>query len=223
MFIPSQYAEIVMTKTNNTHRSTEALSLVPVSLPLGSVGGVLPLPIEHAPAVPEVTGQVRPAGRLRSVLTDQIEDAPRAASELLAFPDYDRLFGALVPKAKDIAEAMVFAHAWTLERRSAERWFDHTREQEMLAWDHAMGLVSDLTGPLLLALERHPALKETLPVLMRFMLAKITAGKRGRRTCRWGFRRRCSTRCWGCAWRSRACSCSGSTARWWIASARGGC
>ena len=161
--------------TWSANRSNHS-SLVPV-------GGAAALPTERLPVTPAVVEGTVPVGTVRQIVLPQHTDsAAAAAAELSAFGDWSDALGALVPSSSTLGNAVAFANAWTEQRKAAERWLAYARENETLAWNHALGLIDVVKTPLVFATERDAALADALPATLRLVRARTELGRKAART-----------------------------------------
>lgn len=143
------------------------------------VGGAAALPVERPPVAPPVVEGALPAPSTRAiVLRQHVESATTAAAELAAFVGWSERLGALVPSASTLGNALAFASAWTDQRTAAERWLAHVRENEILAWNHALELVDVVKTPLFFACERDATVADALPALLRVVGARAAQSRK---------------------------------------------
>jgi hypothetical protein len=158
-------------------------SLSPLHPSLAAVAGVTdPIPTEDPPQPP---AGYMPSARLSRTLRPQhiqVELATRVAAELLASTSYTQRFGNAAPNRESIAASLTQARAWSDKLRLANDWVTYVRQQEHLAWKHAMGLVGDLKVPFEFHAGRDPSMLAELPSLATFLGESNARAKRGAAT-----------------------------------------
>jgi hypothetical protein len=140
-----------------------------------------PLPTEKAPSPPAESVGVKAKRGLRPQRS-QVAIAAKMASELRGSDSYATLFGSGAPAASSVADALVTASNWSGSLQNAETWYQYVKQQEGLAWEHALGLTDPLRVPFEFNLTRDATVGETLPSTAKFFAAKSESGKKAAAT-----------------------------------------
>jgi hypothetical protein len=145
---------------------------------LAQASGVTdPLPTESAPSPPEGYVPTK-VGRGFRPQRAQISIATKAAGELRSLTTYTEYFGTAAPDQVSVAEALTNAAAWTSKLQNATIWYQYLKQQEGLAWKHALSLTEPLRVPFEFRLSRDATVEQQLPSVAKFFAAaKDTAKK----------------------------------------------
>ncbi len=126
-----------------------------------------PVPTKRAPSPPKGNVPVT-LGRGNRPRRAQVALAPKMAAELRASGDYAAQFGAGAPDASSVADSLETASAWSDSLQNATAWYQYTKQQEHLAWKHALGLTDTLRVPYEFRLSRDATVGESLPSTAKF-------------------------------------------------------
>jgi hypothetical protein len=141
-----------------------------------------PIPTQSAPSVPEGFVAATKLGRGNRPQRNQIALASKVASELKACADYTQVFGTDSPAASVVADSLTTATGWSNALQNARAWYLYVREQESLAWRHALGLVDPLRANFELRLSRDASVAEALPSTASFLGAAKARAQKGAAT-----------------------------------------
>ena len=153
-----------MKTTKKTAASKSATSTV------SPIGVTDPIPTVDPPAPPDgfVPMKLGRGGRPRK---SQMNLASKAATELRKSKDYAAWFGAQVPAAGDIADAFTTAASWSSKLQLAKAWAEYVRQEESLAWKHALGQADGLRPEFEYRSARDNAVAQSLPSMTAFFAA----------------------------------------------------
>lgn len=142
-----------------------------------AAGATDALPVASAPPPPEgfVPTKLGRGGRPQK---SQINLAPKAATELRTSTHYAGEFGNAAPDPVAVADALSTARAWSDKLQNANDWQAYVKEQEHLAWKHAVAVSDPLRSLFEVRAERDPNIGTTYPSLSAFFgVAKERAAK----------------------------------------------
>ena len=134
-----------------------------------------PLPTETAPSPP--AGYVKTTvGRGLRPQYAQIAVATKMAAEIQAYTAYTQEFGTAAPDPSSLADLLITAASWSGALQNATAWYQYVKEQENLAWKHAIGLTDALRIPFEFQTSRDASIAETLPSTTKFFAAPRERG-----------------------------------------------
>ncbi len=140
-----------------------------------------PVPTATAPSPP--AGYVSTKiGRGNRPQRAQVAVASKMATELQAYGSYAQEFGSAAPDPSTLADALVTAANWSGALQNATAWYQYVKQQEYLAWKHALGLTDSLRVPFEFQMSRDASVGETLPSTAKFFAARIEAGAKAAAT-----------------------------------------
>ena len=146
---------------------------------LAETAGVTdPLPTVDPPTPPSGTVSVK-LGRAYRPLKSQINLAPKAANELRSNTGYALTFGSSAPDAGNVADALTTASEWSGKLQLASAWYGYVKQQEALAWKHALGVTEPLRVPFEYQSERDPSVAKTFPSLTAYFAAPKERAAKG--------------------------------------------
>lgn len=147
--------------------------------PVTQASGVTdPVPAEGAPSPP--AGYVpTKAGRGFRPQRAQVAIAPKAAGEIRSSTRYTEQFGTAAPDPVSVADALTNASAWSAKLQNAAAWYQYVKQQEGLAWKHALTLTDPLRVPFEFHLSRDATVGQELPSVAKFFAAAKDTAKKG--------------------------------------------
>jgi hypothetical protein len=146
---------------------------------LAQASGVTdPVPMESSPSPP--AGYVpTKAGRGFRPQRAQVAIATKAAGELRGSTTYTEQFGTAAPDPASVADALTNAAAWSGKLQNATAWYQYVKQQEGLAWKHALSLTDPLRVPFEFRLSRDATIGQELPSVAKFFAAAKDTAKKG--------------------------------------------
>lgn len=153
----------------------------PILAQASGAGVTDPVPTTASPTPP--TGYVpTKLGKGLRPQRAQIAIATKVASELRSSTTYAQQFGSSAPDAAAVADALDHASAWSGTLQNATAWYQYVKQQENLAWKHALGSTEALRVPFEFHLSRDATVGEALPSTAKFFGASKEAAKKGAAT-----------------------------------------
>ena len=128
-----------------------------VSTTPNTFGGADVVPQDDAPTPPKSYAPQK-LGRGKRPTKAVMHAAPQVVAELRSSTTYESTFGALVPPAAPLADAIEFASSWSDKRAHAEAWRKYVTQQETLAWRHALSGIETLRPSYVAAASLDPTL-----------------------------------------------------------------
>ncbi len=140
-----------------------------------------PAPTATAPSPPAGYVSTK-VGRGNRPQRAQVAVASKMATELRAYGSYAQEFGSAAPDPSTLADALETAANWSGSLQNAAAWYQYVKQQEYLAWKHALGLTDSLRVPFEFQMSRDASVGESLPSTAKFFAARMETGAKAAAT-----------------------------------------
>jgi hypothetical protein len=154
------------------------------SIQIASAALRIPTAADDPPTVtiPQVpaTYTPLPKGTLRGFFPSSIElgSMAQAMLDLNAFTGFAALMGSSVEPASSIASRIARGLAWRAMRDQSEAWTNYVKDEDALAWQYAMKLLTELRPSFRLAVAKTPSLATQYPGLNAVFSAGAVVAKK---------------------------------------------